>query len=170
MAADAEAIAGVHVRSWQVGYRGQLPDDLLEALDPADRVPRWAATLAATSWPDHGTLVIEGAWILGFAHLRPSRDADQDPDTTGEIASFYVDPASWGQGRGRRLMTAAVAELADRYRTGTLWVLETNARARTFYEATGWTPDDGVRDDRMAGVEIRDLRYRRDLHAPARGR
>jgi hypothetical protein len=27
---DAAAVAGVHVRSWQQGYRGLLPDDFLD--------------------------------------------------------------------------------------------------------------------------------------------
>ncbi|WP_158092190.1 MULTISPECIES: GNAT family N-acetyltransferase [Pseudonocardia] len=168
---DARAIAEVHVRSWQVGYRGQLPDDLLDSLDPTDRIPRWEAAIEAASWPGRGTLLIENhdALVAGFAHLGPSRDADHDPGATGEIASFYIDPMSWGRGLGRRLMNDALTELSSRYRTGTLWVLESNARARAFYEATGWIPDGRRKDDLMAGFEIRDLRYRHELRAPCRG-
>jgi hypothetical protein len=49
--ADARRIAEVHVRSWQVGYRGILPQDLLNGLDPQQRVPRWEARIGQSSWP-----------------------------------------------------------------------------------------------------------------------
>ncbi len=167
---DAATIARVHIRSWQAGYRGQLPDELLDSLNAADRVPRWEAAIHTAEWPGRGTLLIEDhdAQVAGFAHLLPSRDHDDDPDSTGEIASFYIDPASWGQGLGRLLMHSALGELSSRYRTGTLWVLETNVRARAFYAATGWVHDGQGKDDLMAGVEIRDLRYRQELRAPFR--
>lgn len=66
----------------------------MDSLDVTQRIPRWKTVLDATSWPDRGTLVVadELAGIVGFANLRPSRDADHDPDDVGEIASFYVDP------------------------------------------------------------------------------
>lgn len=166
---DAEAIARVHVRSWQVGYRGQLPDDLLTSLDPAQRIARWEKILDTTSWPDRGTLVIDdgSAGIAGFVNLSPTRNADQDPDVVGEVTSFYVDPATWGQGMGRRLMTATIAALGSRYQGGTLWVLGTNARAIRFYGATGWHADGAIKNDLMAGVEIRDHRYLHDLQDTA---
>ena len=37
---DAAGVAGVHVRSWQVAYRGLLPDDYLDGLRPEDRMAR----------------------------------------------------------------------------------------------------------------------------------
>ncbi|MBN9738383.1 MULTISPECIES: GNAT family N-acetyltransferase [unclassified Pseudonocardia] len=169
---DAGAIARVHVRSWQAGYRGQLPDELLDSLNAADRIPRWEAAIDTAEWPGLGTLLIEDhdAQVAGFAHLVASRDRDDDPDSAGEIASFYIDPASWGQGLGRHLMHSALVELSSRYRIGTLWVLETNARARAFYGVTGWTPDGRSKYDLMSGVEIRDMRYRHELRAPFRDR
>ena len=168
--ADAESIATVHVRSWQSGYRGRLPDAVLDSLDPAERVPRWKAVLDATSWPDRGTLVMDkdGAGVVAFANLSPSRDADHDPDAVGEIAAFYVAPDMWGQGVGRRLMAASIATLALRYRQGALWVLDTNVPAIRFYEATGWRADGAVKNDAMVGTPVRHLRYRHDLPDAAR--
>lgn len=129
---DAGAIARVHVRSWQAGYRGQLPDELLDSLNTADRISVWEAAIDTAEWPGRGTLLIEDydAQVVGFAHLVPSRDRDDNPDSTGEIASFYIDPTSWGRGLGSRLMHSALAELSSQYRTGTLWVLETNTVPR----------------------------------------
>jgi len=39
--ADAAAVARVHVRSWQVAYRGLLPDEYLDGLQPEDRAPHY---------------------------------------------------------------------------------------------------------------------------------
>src|SRR6266508_1979185 len=39
--ADAERIAELHVRSWQVGYQGLMPADFLAALEPAYRARQY---------------------------------------------------------------------------------------------------------------------------------
>jgi GNAT superfamily N-acetyltransferase len=47
-----------------------------------------------------------------------------------------------GQGLGRQLMTATLANLAAAgYREAALWVLQDNARARPFYSQAGWAAD-----------------------------
>jgi ribosomal protein S18 acetylase RimI-like enzyme len=164
---DAAQIAAAHVRTWQSAYRGHLPQDLLDSMYPAQRVPRWQATLEQADWPRKGTLVAEdGEAIVGFADLRPARDHDRDPGSVGEITSFYVVPDRWGNGIGRQLMNAGVTALTRAgYLLATLWVLDTNVRAIRFYEAMGWRADGGVKDDEVAGMRIRDLRYQRDLAA-----
>ena len=162
---DVARIAAVHVLGWQRGYRGLLPGDVLDGLEPSQRVPRWRATVERAAWPRRGTLVAEqDGELLGFADLQPARDGDLDPVTVGEVTSFYVVPARWRSGVGRRLMASAVRTLADAgYREATLWVLDTNARAMGFYRATGWQPDGAVKDDIVGGAHITDLRYRRGL-------
>jgi hypothetical protein len=76
-------IAEVHVCSWKVGYRGLLPQDLLDSLDPRQRVPRWEATLEQSSWPDGATLVAQEAdhvarrWCRQGIHH--GRDTDSRP-------------------------------------------------------------------------------------------
>ncbi len=163
--ADALRIAEVHVRCWKVAYRGLLPQDLLDSLDPQQRVRRWEVTLEQSSWPAGGTLVAEEAdRLVGFAKLCPTRDSDQDPAAVGEVASFYVSPEVWGQGVGRALMEASSGTLvAAGFLTASLWVLDNNARAIGFYEALGWRHDGAVKDDVMGGAPIRDLRFRRIL-------
>ena len=162
---DAARIAEVHVRSWQGGYRGQLPQDLLDSLDPIQRLPRWTTILKQAAWPGRGTLVAEeGAYeLLGFADLGPARGADQGT-AAGEITSIYVLPDRWGQGIGHRLMAAGLATLTEAgYESATLWVLDSNVRAIRFYEAAGWHADGTVKHDDMDGTPIRELRYRHDL-------
>ncbi|ANY09747.1 GNAT family N-acetyltransferase [Pseudonocardia sp. HH130630-07] len=162
---DAAAITGVHVRAWRAGYRGLLPDEVLDGLDPAERLPRWRSTLTAASWPRQGTLVVtpDDGSIAGFADLSPVRDEDRDPRLVGEVRSFYVAPEAWRHGCGRALMRGSVHALARCYRSAVLWVLDTNSRAQHFYAATGWRPDGTARHERIAGVEVGELRYAHDL-------
>jgi GNAT superfamily N-acetyltransferase len=162
---DAAAIAVVHVCAWQAAYRGLLPQDYLDSLDPERRREGWVDILAASDPPRAGTLVIEtGPEIVGFAGVCPSRDDDADPLTVGEIPAIYLLAAHWGTGSGRRLMAAAVAMLGDGgYRAATLWVLDTNERARRFYRAGGWRADGAVKQDVSHGIELTELRYRRAI-------
>jgi hypothetical protein len=44
---DAEAVGRVHVTAWRAAYRGLLPDELLDRLDPATRASTWRDGLAA---------------------------------------------------------------------------------------------------------------------------
>jgi GNAT superfamily N-acetyltransferase len=161
---DASAIARVHVGSWQVAYHGLIPQDYLDRLDPEQRREQWARGLATPQWPRSGTLVAEGdAGIVGFAHIGPSRDDDADP-TVGEVAAIYALPTVWGTGVGRLLMGAALAGLAEAgYGQATLWVLETNARARRFYAAAGWRPDGAVKVGATRGFPLPEVRYRRPI-------
>ena len=162
---DAEAIAVVHVRSWQAAYRGLIPQDYLDALDPADRVGRWEQYLAASDWPRSGTLVAEpDGSVVGFANLIPSRDDDADPAEVGEITSIYLLPDRWGGGVGRRLMSAVLEVFGEAgYHEATLWVLDTNERAKRFYEAGGWRADGAVKRDDSLGIPLNEVRYRRGL-------
>ncbi|HEY0935181.1 MAG TPA: GNAT family N-acetyltransferase [Trebonia sp.] len=164
-AADAAQIALVHVRSWQGAYRGLLPQDYLDELDPVQRLARWQQTLAETDGLRAGVLVAgQGESLLGFACYSASRDGDADPDRVGEIGAIYLLPDAWGQGAGRRLMDAALGRLTG---TGfdrvTLWVLDSNVRARRFYEAGGWTADGAVKQDETRGFPVSQVRYRKAL-------
>jgi ribosomal protein S18 acetylase RimI-like enzyme len=61
-------------------------------------------------------------------------------------------------------MSAALDHLAAAgYREATLWVLDTNARARRFYTAAGFSADGGTKTDDIGGFVIREIRYRRPL-------
>jgi GNAT superfamily N-acetyltransferase len=162
---DAPAIAVVHVRSWQAAYRGLIPQDFLDGLEPRQREGRWEQWLTAADWPRSGTLVAESdAEVVGFVNLIPSRDDDLDPAEVGEITAIYLLANQWGAGVGRRLMVAALDVLGEGgYREARLWVLDTNDRARRFYEAGGWRADGAVKVDTGLGRPLREVRYRRAL-------
>ncbi len=103
------------------------------------------------------------AELAGFVTYGPSRDEDADP-AVGEVSTIYVLAEAWGRGLGRRLMAGAVQRLTGAgYAQATLWVLRTNARARRFYAAAGWSEDGAALEDASPGFPLAEVRYRRRL-------
>jgi ribosomal protein S18 acetylase RimI-like enzyme len=162
---DIPEIAAVHVRSWQAAYRGLLPQAYLDGLDPSQRIGQWERSLSAADWSDGGTLVADaGGRLPGFVSYGPARDDDADSRRAGEIYAIYLVPAAWDEGIGRQLMAAALDRLGEAgFDQVTLWVLDSNARARRFYEAGGWLADGAAKRDDSFGVPMTEVRYRRSL-------
>jgi GNAT superfamily N-acetyltransferase len=157
---DAAQVAGVHVCSWQVAYRGLLPDAYLDGLRAEDRARRYTFDLVG---PDHPatTVALEGDEICGFATTGPARGEAQ---RAGEVYAIYVDPKAWGRGVGRVLMENARSRLAGLgFTEALLWVLTGNDRAERFYRAGGWLPDGGRREEDVWGIRVSNIRYRRLL-------
>jgi ribosomal protein S18 acetylase RimI-like enzyme len=162
---DAREIAVVHVCSWQSAYRGLLPQEYLDSLDPSQRVGRWERSLSETDWSRAGTLVADtGGKLLGFVGYSPARDTDADQARVGEIRAIYLVPGAWRKGIGKELMAAAVGRLIEAgFEQATLWVLHSNVRARRFYEAAGWSADGAVKQAGRNGFAMTEVRYRRAL-------
>lgn len=151
---DAEAIAAVHVRAWQVAYAHVFPPEKLAGLDEAARARQWREGLEA----DWHALVLDD--LSGFASVGPSREVSGE----GELYAIYVSSEHWGTGRGRALMDAALAALREAgFEDAILWVLEDNPRARRFYEAAGWRLDGTVKEDEFLDTPVREVRYRISL-------
>jgi GNAT superfamily N-acetyltransferase len=159
---DADAIARVHIRTWQGAYAHVFPAEELAALSLDERARMWRAILARNA----RTYVAEAdGEIVGFMGAGPSRDADGAG--IGELYAIYVDPEHWGTGAGRELAAAADENLrAEGFAEATLWVLDDNPRARRFYEAGGWRVDGATRSGTHLGVETREVRYRKNLSIP----
>ncbi len=194
---DAMAIATVHVRSWKAAYPGQIPQGFLDSLHPEDRVEGWLQVLSGTDWPREGVFLLvdaaesteagpagestaaestagdgrSGGAVLGFSHICPTRDDDLDPATTGEITSIYLEPEAWGAGNGALLMEASLDEMvAAGYETACLWALDTNVRARRFYEVGGWKTDGVSKVHDWGTFTCIDVRYVLDLGSRRRAR
>jgi GNAT superfamily N-acetyltransferase len=161
--ADARAVADVHVRAWQTAYRGDLPDAYLDGLSVDERVAQheWSLHNPRESW--RMWVSEAGGRVVGFAVTGPSEDADAD-EHTGEVYAIYLEPDRVGTGVGRQLFGHAVDDLRGRgFTSATLWVLETNARARRFYEIAGWTPDGTTASERIDCLMMPTVRYRTRL-------
>src|SRR5450631_3407347 len=142
---DIDEIAMLQVKTWQVVYRGHMPDAFLDGLDPSERAAMWSNVIAQPA-----TLVlvaIAGETLVGFCSLLPSRDADAS-SADGEIAAIYVDPTVWRSGIGTALIDAAVESARRRgFCDVGLWVLISNSSARAFYEVRGFKTDDSTKVD-----------------------
>ncbi len=157
---DAAGIARVHIRTWQVAYRGQLPEAFLDGLGAEidQRTSRWESFIADAASVQ--LVAQDGDRLVGFVAFGPSGDEPVDP-RIGEVYAIYVDPSCWDRGYGRALFTTAVRGLTDAgFAEATLWVLDTNSRARRFYEIAGWVADGAVKTEHQGGIQLREVRYR----------
>lgn len=175
---DSEQLAGVHTRSWQVAYRGQLPDVLLDGLDPRDRVAGWQLRLSRTGPAETVVAVdVRSDRIVGFIVVGPSRDEQQHRNgdgepvpRPGEVYAIYVDPPWWGHRIGADLLTTGMQRLRrGGFSHATLWVLQGNDRTHRFYERHGWRPDGHRRTEQISdahpdvgdatGIDVVEMRY-----------
>ena len=138
--------------------------------------PARAPSAPAPSVPDPCAAPVTE--IIGYASFGPERDVDGAPlpDRAGrdgrpgprcaELYALYVTPARWSTGAGRDLMRRVLDETrAGGYPRIILWVLEQNARARQFYERSGFRLDGrSYRPDWLGGVT--EVCYARDLDGP----
>ena len=140
-----EFLASLAIDAREIAWRSRLESD------EEDLAPAWVAER-------------DGA-VVGYLVSGPPRDEDAPPDAA-EIYAIYVAPEQWRSGTGRALLGVAGAEWASRgTRTLVLWVFDENARARSFYEALGWTADGSRREIDWGGFTTAEVRYRR----PANG-
>ncbi len=168
--ADAAAIAEVHVRAWQTAFRGIVSDERLDAMRVERGVDRFRQKLAPAESAHQRFIIAEsGDTVLGFVGFGTTRDEDVEPARTAEVRGLYVHPEHWRRGVGRRLLHAAVAELAaDGFETVTLWTLADSEASRAFYEAQGWRTD-GVVVEWEDWEGVRRVRYCKTLPAGGSG-
>jgi ribosomal protein S18 acetylase RimI-like enzyme len=154
---DAAAVGHIHVESWNVAYRGIMPDDVIARTDLSYRTQFWAERIADAMWPVF--LIEEQGAPVAFCQMVPSKDPDDDPTRVGHITSLHVLPALRGRGYGQQLMNHVLAEFHRRnFSDVTLWVLEHNMNARRFYENSGFVRDGGARP--YPNTQVPEVRYR----------
>lgn len=167
--ADAADLGRAHAAAWQVAYRGLMPAEALEGSTPENRTRMWERVLARSRAAREQIAVaeVEGA-VVGFAWTGGCRD-EGSPDGLGELMAINVHPDQWGSGVGSALLDAAHRALEESgFAEAVLWVLPGNKRARRFYEADGWRPDGGEREEELGGGQrIPEIRYRRHFEAEA---
>jgi len=114
--------------------------------------------------PPQDCLVAEdGGRLAGYTHLGSPTPVLANRHVL-QIQGLSVDPSCQGQGLGRQLVEAAVAEAARRgARRLTLRVLGGNVPARALYEACGFVVEGVLREEfRLGGRYVDDV-----LMAPA---
>lgn len=93
--------------------------------------------------------------LVGLCEFGPTEDVDDDARPTGHLFRLFIERMYQNMGGGRLLVDAACGHLrALGFECATLWVLESDGRARGFYEHLGWQPNGGRR-----GEPVADVRY-----------
>ena len=138
LATEARSLAALFAASWEAGYRGLMPDALLDRRSTVEGVLERRNAKRKTP-PGRLDWVME--WegnLVASSSSGPVRDEDPE-EGLAEIYSFYVDPAFWRRGFGRTLVRHVCRELAERgFDHVVLHCLTDNARARRFYESMGF--------------------------------
>ena len=135
-AADAPAIAGVHVQSWRETYAGLLARAYLDRATSeearAQREANWRATI------ERGLETVfvaeQSGEVIAFASLGPARD---HPGYSHELMTLYALRRGQGQGIGRALLRAVFGGVREQGGHNlALWVLQTNP-TKDWYRAQG---------------------------------
>jgi len=141
VAADARAIARVHVQAWRESYRGLVPDHVIEALSVERNGAMWADILAAGDLSIVHVIERPGIGsdepaLVGFGSATDALGSELG--ASAEITAIYLLDKVKHCGIGRRLLSGLLAALAVRgHRSAGLWVLVDNRSARAFYETLG---------------------------------
>lgn len=149
-AADAPAMAKVHVEAWRETYRGVMSDAVLD--DPGLLVWReafWAAALTDPRYAENTAVVaVHDDAVIGIAMSGPEPGR---PAGERRLHLLYVYASFHGSGAGAALLEAVL----DPRDAVTLWVADPNPRAQAFYRKHGFVADgsekteDGVREIRL---------------------
>ena len=157
---EAGALTALQQRAARIGFAHIFPADA-PAPTFEDDLARWEYWLGsdyengrrcyvATAYEDLVGVVLAGS--------------DPDAPAAGHLARLYVDPDHWSEGVGTRLYHVAMDDLRARFDDATLWVLEGNTRARSWYERLGWHLTQKRKTTyEPAGIE--DVQYRIELTA-----
>lgn len=186
-AADVAEVVQLRAASWRAAYADLMPPAYLDAMDTGpEAVSRAVRRLQGNPCGYHDLVALRGDRIVAFAMCGPERPMpgryrEERGRERGEVYALYAHPDAWSTGAGAALLTAACARLsADGHRQQVLWVLEGNARGRSFYERQGLRPTGERTALRLGSTVLTELQYgtqetatpvvsqRSELPAPAR--
>ena len=149
---DASRVSHIYAASWKAAYRGIVPQDYLDSLDPEYWTPFFSDPGRV------GFLLRVDGRDAGAVAICPARD--EAMPGWGELISIYLLPEYQGRGYGRRLFSHALGELGKLgFPNVYLWVLEENAPARRFYELCGFAPTGDRCCFTIGGRELAEVRY-----------
>jgi GNAT superfamily N-acetyltransferase len=167
---EAEELARLHLRTALAAYghifppesppptHEELVDQWERWLEPDPASGRHGFVAVVEPDEDGGGSDADGAPV-GVVVAGP----DPEDPLVGHLARLYVAPELWGRRIGTRLYDAAMAALVEAgFPAATLWVLERNTKARSWYERRGWRLS-GARKTLFAPTGIDDVGYRLDL-------
>ncbi|MFC3452340.1 GNAT family N-acetyltransferase [Amycolatopsis speibonae] len=133
---DADAVANIWYHGWQDGHLGHVPAELVRA---RTRESFW--TRAEQSIADTAVAVVDGE-VAGFVMV-----------IGDEVEQVFVSSDHRGSGVAGALLAEAERRVGDGgHSHAWLAVAPGNARARRFYERSGWV-DEGLFDNLAFGFD-----------------
>jgi len=162
---DCDRVAEIRVRGWQRAYQGIIPQPYLDAMSVAQDAERQRMRLLQNNPGVLNLVAVRNEEVIGWLCHGPHRDSEV-PTADAELYAIYVHPDRFGMGVGRALIEESIrrCRAAGRPRMY-LWVLEGNARARRFYECSGFRPDGAQEPFEVDGAEVPEVRYVKELTA-----
>lgn len=160
---DAATIATLHVRGWQDGYAGLIPQSYLDSLNIEERMARWSKNLADGSNVWISTYKGQPAGVIAFG--APINPVPAECLNCGEISMIYVLAEFYRHGVGGRLFTHALTSLrSENFQSAFLWILEGNTKGRSFYDKMGGTIISGAKQSiTLSGESFEEIPYTWDL-------
>lgn len=138
---DIPALARIHIAGWQGAYGGLVDQAYLDSLSVDERVEQWKEWMGTA---ETTTLIAEeaGQAVAFITHGRtktpPPGESKIRPQYPAEIYALYIMPSHWRRGIGGKLLKSAAGAIKEQKLNGLcLWVLEGNARGKSFYEKMG---------------------------------
>lgn len=118
-------MTAIWANGWRDGHFGHVPDALVEVRTPESFRTRAEQRVADT------TVAVAGDEVAGFVMVLGD-----------EVEQVYVDARHRGSGIAGTLLAEAERQVATGgHRVAWLAVVAGNARARRFYERSGWTDE-----------------------------
>ena len=154
---ELSQVSAVFQRTWQVAYRGLLPEAGLQALQSRD----WEVGLVRPG--RYNLLARVDGKIVGVVSYGAPRNPHRVSPGASELMVLYVLPEYEGQGIGARLLARAEDALATQFLRADLLVLAGNLAARSFYRHHGWQATGKAFDQPIFGQPVRLLQLEKFL-------
>ncbi len=151
---DATSCANIHAESWNFAYNDIVPKEIIDKHNT--RWPMIWNKMLTSNIDSHYVITLDRL-IMGFLTIAPARDNDLN-ESFCEIVGLYLDPKHIGAGYGKLAIDWIKNEIKSRgYDKISLWVLESNKRARRFYEKSGFKYDGKTKSSGLADTQ--EIRY-----------
>ena len=154
---DETRLAFIQTESWKVAFRDILDADVLEKCTQIDRVTAMYRRLLEGNVGNGYILSVDGE-----DHCIAWWDATREKDMPGyaELICIHSLHGRWRMGYGSAMMKTLLSDIKKAgYKRVMLWVFEDNHRARSFYEAHGFTTEGKIKPD----ITPNEIMYEKNL-------